>query len=160
MHILITDSGVGGLSVCAYAERFVRTQGFKEPVRLTFANPAIINASKTLQICGNQNPSDTANPSNPYVEFLTTNSGTPNCTELRVDTVASQLKERSWVQGASPLGHRVGERCLDSRISIRDDPSTPFRPGSQPLLLPCGSGARHGPKFPATALTCLPSGAS
>ena len=25
MHILITDSGVGGLSVCAYAERFVRS---------------------------------------------------------------------------------------------------------------------------------------
>ena len=40
MHILITDSGVGGLSVCAYAERFVRTQGVREPVRLTFANAA------------------------------------------------------------------------------------------------------------------------
>src|SRR5437588_1651795 len=40
MRILITDSGVGGLSVCAYAERFVRTHGFKEPVRLTFANAA------------------------------------------------------------------------------------------------------------------------
>jgi len=40
MHILITDSGVGGLSVCAYAERFVRMHGFTEPVRLTFANAA------------------------------------------------------------------------------------------------------------------------
>ena len=40
MHILITDSGVGGLSVVAYAERFVRTQGFTEPVKLTFANAA------------------------------------------------------------------------------------------------------------------------
>ncbi|MEA2568316.1 MAG: glutamate racemase [Acidobacteriota bacterium] len=40
MHILITDSGVGGLSVCAYVERFVRTHGFSEPVRLTFANAA------------------------------------------------------------------------------------------------------------------------
>ena len=40
MHILITDSGVGGLSVCAYAERFVRTRGFTEPVHLTFANAA------------------------------------------------------------------------------------------------------------------------
>jgi len=40
MHILITDSGVGGLSVVAYAERFVRTRGFVEPVRLTFANAA------------------------------------------------------------------------------------------------------------------------
>ncbi len=40
MHILITDSGVGGLSVVAYAERFVRTHGSTEPVRLTFANAA------------------------------------------------------------------------------------------------------------------------
>lgn len=40
MHILITDSGVGGLSVCAFAEKFVRTHGFREPVRLTFANAA------------------------------------------------------------------------------------------------------------------------
>ncbi len=40
MHILITDSGVGGLSVCAYAERFVRTHGAAQPIRLTFANAA------------------------------------------------------------------------------------------------------------------------
>jgi len=40
MHILITDSGVGGLSVCAYAEKFVREHGYDEPVRLTFANAA------------------------------------------------------------------------------------------------------------------------
>lgn len=40
MHYLITDSGVGGLSVCAYAERFVRAHGFHEKVRLTFANAA------------------------------------------------------------------------------------------------------------------------
>src|SRR5436305_7989338 len=43
MHILITDSGVGGLSVVAYAEQFVRTRGFTEPVRLTFANAAPAN---------------------------------------------------------------------------------------------------------------------
>lgn len=43
MHILITDSGVGGLSVVAYAERIVRTHGFREPVRLTFANAAPAN---------------------------------------------------------------------------------------------------------------------
>jgi len=40
MHILITDSGVGGLSVVAYAERFVRTLGFSQPIHLTFANAA------------------------------------------------------------------------------------------------------------------------
>lgn len=43
MHILITDSGVGGLSVVAYAERFVRQLGFAEPVKLTFANAAPAN---------------------------------------------------------------------------------------------------------------------
>jgi glutamate racemase len=43
MHILITDSGVGGLSVVAYAERFVRMHGLGEPVRLTFANAAPAN---------------------------------------------------------------------------------------------------------------------
>lgn len=43
MHVLITDSGVGGLSVVAYAERFVRQHGFREPVRLTFANAAPAN---------------------------------------------------------------------------------------------------------------------
>lgn len=43
MHILVTDSGVGGLSVVAYAERFVRTHGVSEPVRLTFANAAPAN---------------------------------------------------------------------------------------------------------------------
>jgi glutamate racemase len=43
MHILITDSGVGGLSVVAYAERFVRTRALSEPVRLTFANAAPAN---------------------------------------------------------------------------------------------------------------------
>lgn len=43
MHILITDSGVGGLSVVAYAERFAREQGAGEPVQLTFANAAPAN---------------------------------------------------------------------------------------------------------------------
>ena len=38
MHILITDSGVGGLSVCAYAEKFLRNHAFDEPVRLTYVN--------------------------------------------------------------------------------------------------------------------------
>ncbi len=38
MHLLITDSGVGGLSVCAYVEKFLRTHGVKEPVKLTYVN--------------------------------------------------------------------------------------------------------------------------
>jgi len=38
MHIIITDSGVGGLSVCAYAERFLRTHSIEDPVKLTYVN--------------------------------------------------------------------------------------------------------------------------
>jgi glutamate racemase len=38
MHLLITDSGVGGLSVCAYAEEFLRNHDIGEPVRLTYVN--------------------------------------------------------------------------------------------------------------------------
>lgn len=43
MHVLITDSGVGGLSVVAWAEQFVRLHGAAEPVRMTFANAAPAN---------------------------------------------------------------------------------------------------------------------
>ncbi len=38
MHILITDSGVGGLSVCAFAEEFLRQHDIGQPVRLTYVN--------------------------------------------------------------------------------------------------------------------------
>jgi prepilin-type N-terminal cleavage/methylation domain-containing protein len=40
---------------------------------------------------------------NYYVEFLTSNSTTPVCTELRLNVTASQLQIRTWNQGASPL---------------------------------------------------------
>jgi glutamate racemase len=43
MHIVVADSGVGGVSVVAYAERYLRTHGFGEPVTLTFANAAPAN---------------------------------------------------------------------------------------------------------------------
>jgi prepilin-type N-terminal cleavage/methylation domain-containing protein len=38
-----------------------------------------------------------------YVEFLTTYTGTPVCTELRLRVAAKQLQRRTWVQGSSPL---------------------------------------------------------
>jgi len=43
VHILFTDSGVGGLSVCAYAEAFLRANGVAEPTRLTYVNAAAEN---------------------------------------------------------------------------------------------------------------------
>ena len=40
----------------------------------------------------------------PYVEYLTSNTGTSVCTELRLHTVSgvSQLQWRSWTSGATP----------------------------------------------------------
>jgi glutamate racemase len=38
MHILITDSGVGGLSICAYAEKFLRKNEIHGQFRLTYVN--------------------------------------------------------------------------------------------------------------------------
>ena len=40
---------------------------------------------------------------------------------------------KTVLQGASPLGHRRGERCFDPRITIHDDPLSPYRPGSRPF---------------------------
>ena len=45
MHILITDSGVGGLSVCAYLEQRLFAQGAPQAVRLTYVNAAPSNES-------------------------------------------------------------------------------------------------------------------
>jgi type II secretory pathway pseudopilin PulG len=41
--------------------------------------------------------------SDSYVEFLTTNTGTPVCTELRLHVATKQLQRRTWIQGSSPL---------------------------------------------------------
>ncbi|MEJ2580320.1 MAG: hypothetical protein P8127_01580 [Acidobacteriota bacterium] len=38
MRLLITDSGVGGLSVCAYAERYLRMHPIGMPVELIYVN--------------------------------------------------------------------------------------------------------------------------
>jgi prepilin-type N-terminal cleavage/methylation domain-containing protein len=38
-----------------------------------------------------------------YVEFLTTYTGTPWCTQLRLSASALQLQRRTWMQGSSPL---------------------------------------------------------
>lgn len=38
----------------------------------------------------------------PVVEYLTTNSGTATCTQLRLTTSGKQLKRRQWTQGGTP----------------------------------------------------------
>ncbi len=45
--------------------------------------------------------------------------------------LAMAINGKTVVQGASPLGHRLGEQVLDSRISIWDDATVDYRPGSR-----------------------------
>jgi len=41
--------------------------------------------------------------SDPYVEYLMTNTGTAVCVEVRLHVSNGQLQRRTWTQGASPL---------------------------------------------------------
>lgn len=45
--------------------------------------------------------------------------------------LAMAINGKTVVQGASPLGHRLGEQVLDSRISIWDDATVDYRTGSR-----------------------------
>lgn len=45
--------------------------------------------------------------------------------------LAMAVNGKTVLQGASPLGHRKGEQVFDKRLSIRDDPTIAYRPGSR-----------------------------
>jgi PmbA protein len=45
--------------------------------------------------------------------------------------LAMAINGKTVLQGASPLGSRLGEQVLDSRISIWDDATIDYRPGSR-----------------------------
>jgi PmbA protein len=40
---------------------------------------------------------------------------------------------RTVLQGASPVGNRLGQEAYDRRFSLWDDPTVPWRPGSRPV---------------------------
>jgi PmbA protein len=44
---------------------------------------------------------------------------------------AMAVNGKTVLQGASPLGNRIGDLVFDSRISIWDDPTIDYRPGSR-----------------------------
>ncbi len=45
--------------------------------------------------------------------------------------LAMAINGKTVLQGASPLGNRVGEQVFDPRLSIRDDATMDYRPGSR-----------------------------
>ncbi len=46
--------------------------------------------------------------------------------------IASAFNGKNVLEGASPIGSRVGERFFDAKLTLHDDPTMPFRPGGGP----------------------------
>jgi prepilin-type N-terminal cleavage/methylation domain-containing protein len=62
----------------------------------------------------------------PYIEYLTTGTGTPICTELRLDQTAAQLQLRTWTQGSLPT--MTPWLPLVSDVQVSPDPVPPVTP--------------------------------
>ncbi len=50
-----------------------------------------------------------------------------------ISSLAQAFNGRVVLQGASPVGHKLGQKVFDKRISIQDDATIAFRPGSRPF---------------------------
>jgi len=44
----------------------------------------------------------------------------------------SAFNGKTVLEGASPIGKKSGEQVFDKQLTVNDDPTIPFRPGSQP----------------------------
>lgn len=47
-------------------------------------------------------------------------------------SLAAAFNGKTVLQGASPIGNRLGEKVFDSKLSLFDDPTLPYRPTSRP----------------------------
>lgn len=76
---------------------------------------------------------------------------TPKAVETLLDTFLSGTNGKLVQKGASPLTGRIGEKLLDERIDIHDDPGIDFAPGSMPTDTE-GTSCRRIPLFEAGVL--------
>jgi glutamate racemase len=141
MHILITDSGVGGLSVVAYAERFLRTHGFSEPVRLTFANAAPENDYGYNSMASMKEKLDT------FDRFLrnVTNRFSPDSIYVACNTLSVLLPDTPYfekaaipVRGIVETGAELLLRELESdprSVAMIFGTQTTIEAGTYPRLL-------------------------
>lgn len=141
MHILITDSGVGGLSVVAYAERFVRTHGWREPVRLTFANAAPENDYGYNSMKTREEKLAT------FDRFLrnVTELCTPDAIYVACNTLSVLMADTPFVQRAAipvtgivETGVALLQRALEAdpaRVAIIFGTQTTIDAGAYPRLL-------------------------
>lgn len=61
----------------------------------------------------------------PVVEWLTTNTGTSVCTEVRLNTGTGQLQQRSWTYGLTPFVPGAWQQLADG-ITVTAPATTPF----------------------------------
>jgi len=116
MHIVITDSGVGGLSVCAYAEEYVRTHGFKEPVQLTFANAAPANDYGYNSMPNREAKLET------FDRFLTnvTKRYAPDMIYVACNTLSVLMSDTPYVQNAAIPVKGIVETAVDLLLQDLD----------------------------------------
>lgn len=137
MHVLITDSGVGGLSVCAYAERLLRTGGCAdEPVRLTFANAAPEN-----DYGYNSMPSMEEKLST-FDRFLTnvTRRYVPDSIYIACNTLAVLMPDVPFVQAATIPVRGILETAIDQLIRrYQSDPDKVIIIFGTPTTIEAGS---------------------
>ncbi len=49
-----------------------------------------------------------------------------------ISPLMAAFNGKTVLQGASPIGQKLGEQVFDSKLSLVDDPTTPYRPHSRP----------------------------
>lgn len=49
-----------------------------------------------------------------------------------IPSLAMAFNGKIVLQGASPIGNKLGEKVFDSKLSLRDDPTLAYRPNSRP----------------------------
>jgi PmbA protein len=57
---------------------------------------------------------------------------TPNGVTALILPLMSALNGKMVLEGASPIGAKLGKLVFDKRFSLRDDPTIEYRPGSRP----------------------------
>jgi PmbA protein len=50
-----------------------------------------------------------------------------------IPPLMSAFNGKTVLQGASPIGNRLGDKVFDTRLSLWDDPTLPYRPASRPF---------------------------
>jgi prepilin-type N-terminal cleavage/methylation domain-containing protein len=65
-------------------------------------NTAFLRLDREIRYAAGISPPAVVN-GDPYVEYVTLNTGTPLCTELRLHVATQQLQRRTWTRGVTPL---------------------------------------------------------